>query len=152
MLSRLLDLFAAKEEAPEIPEDERLQLATCVVLLEVAGADNEFSQEECQRILAALRERFDLSQDEAEELIKTAEQRRDETFDLWQFTNQINESCTKEEKLQVIEEVWRVIYADNTLDGHEDYLVHKLAKLLNLTHPQLIDAKMKVREESEESL
>ena len=52
------------------------------------------------------------------------------------------------EEMEVIEEVWRVIFADGTLDGHEDYLVHKLAKLLNLTHPQLIEAKMKVRGES----
>ncbi|MCP4642028.1 MAG: hypothetical protein GY851_16415, partial [bacterium] len=49
---------------------------------------------------------------------------------------------------QIIEEVWRVIFADGRLDGHEDYLVHKLARLLNLNHPQLIAAKVKVMEES----
>src|SRR5690606_16761152 len=47
----------------------------------------------------------------------------------------------------ILREVWRVIYADGTLDGHEDYLVHKLAKLLNLNHPMLIEAKMAVLRE-----
>ena len=53
------------------------------------------------------------------------------------------------EKRQIIEEVWRVIYADGALDAHEDYLVHKLAKLLNLNHPQLIEAKMTVKGEQD---
>jgi len=47
--------------------------------------------------------------------------------------------------MHIIEEVWRVIYADGTLEAHEDYLVHKLAKLLNLNHPQLIKMKMKAK-------
>jgi hypothetical protein len=35
-------------------------------------------------------------------------------------------------------------YTDNLLDAHEDYLVHKLARLLNLDHRELIEAKMKI--------
>src|SRR3989338_8890693 len=45
-----------------------------------------------------------------------------------------------EEKIKVIETVWKVVYADGKLDMHEDYLVHKLSKLLKLSHKQLIDA------------
>ena len=144
MLEKLLELLAARQVDSEGGRQERLRLATCAVLLEAAGADNEFSPAECQLIIEALRARFDLTQDEAEELIRVALDRRQETSGLWKFTNQINQSCTLEEKLGIIEEVWRVIYADGSLDGHEDYLVHKLAALLNLTHPQLIEAKLKV--------
>ena len=50
-----------------------------------------------------------------------------------------------EEKLQVIELVWEIAYADGLLDKHEDYLVHKLADLLRLTHQQLIEAKLKAK-------
>ena len=148
MLERLFELFAVKEVSRETPDNgERLRLATCVILLEVAGADNEFSPVECERILTSLRDRFHLSQEEAEELVRVAQERREESSDLWKFTNQINQICSHEEKIQVIEEVWRLIYADNTLEGHEDYLVHKLARLLNLSHPQLIGAKLKVLKE-----
>lgn len=119
-------------------------MATCALLLEVASADNEFAPEECQRIIEILVKRFDLPQDDAEELVRAANERRAQSVDLWQFTHQVNESCSQDEKVAFMEEIWRVIYADHTLDGHEDYLVHKLAGLLNLTHPQLIGAKMKV--------
>ena len=148
MLDRIRELFAPKGDVDDASSEERLRTATCVILLEVAGADDEFAPEECERVVEALRARFDLSQDEAEELIRTAQNRRAESFDLWRFTSQINECCGATEKRKIIEEVWRVIYADGTLDAHEDYLVHKLARLLNLTHPQLIDAKMKVRQET----
>ncbi len=147
MLNRLRDLFSAKVEAQEGSHAERLGLATCVILLEAAKADEEFTAEERDRIIAGLRRRFSLSQTEAEELIEASEAARDQSYDLWRFTNRINQSCPPAEKIAIIEEVWRVIYADGTLEAHEDYLVHKLAKLLNLNHPQLIDAKLKVSRE-----
>ncbi|MFA6241008.1 MAG: TerB family tellurite resistance protein [Candidatus Hydrogenedentales bacterium] len=144
MLEKLLELLAPRPAQSPEDQHEVLRLATCVVLLEVAGADDEFSATECEHIIQALRARFELDQDQAEELIQTAQDRRQESSGLWKFTNQINQTCRLKEKLEIIEEVWRVIYADGTLDGHEDYLVHKLAELLNLTHPQLIAAKLKV--------
>jgi uncharacterized tellurite resistance protein B-like protein len=148
MLERLFKLFGVDETAPEgIDPDEKLQMATCVILLEVAGADNEFSPVECEHIINALRDRFRLPQQEAEELIKAAQEERDESSDIWKFTNQINQACSNDEKIQIIEEVWRLIYADSILDGHEDFLVHKLARLMNLKHPILIEAKMKVLKE-----
>ena len=66
-------------------------------------------------------------------------------IDLWQFTNLINQNYSMEEKVRIIEAIWRVAYTDGKLDKHEDYLVHKLAKLLRLSHKQLIEAKVKVK-------
>jgi uncharacterized tellurite resistance protein B-like protein len=147
MLGRILDVFSGKKDIPEVPKQERLESATCVLLLEVAGADNEFSPEECDRILKTLCARFSLSQEQAEELIEAANTRRAQSFDIWKFTNEINESCTIDEKKEIIAEVWRVIYADGSLDAHEDFIAHKLGRLLNLTHAELIDAKVHVLEE-----
>ncbi|NUM56563.1 MAG: TerB family tellurite resistance protein [Candidatus Hydrogenedentes bacterium] len=147
MLSRIVSLFAPQVRDTAENHAERLRLATSVILIEAAGADNEFSAAECEHIVRTLKERFSLTQDDAEELVQYATERRAESSDLWKFTNTINQACTNEEKLDILREVWRVIYADGTLDGHEDYLVHKLAKLLNLNHPQLIGVKMSVRAE-----
>jgi len=136
-----------KEEAPETLDAERLHIATCVLLVEIACADDEFSSEERNHIVDTLRERFSLSKHDAEELVQVSKDKRAESADLWKFTHQVNEACTRQEKEQIIEEIWRVVYADSDLNAHEDYLVHKLGKLLNLRHSQLIDAKMKVLDE-----
>lgn len=126
-------------------EFERIQIATCVILLEVAKSDDEFSSIEKTTVTALLRKQFKLSPDAVEELIEIANQKRDESIDLWQFTNLINRNYTKEEKMKIIEAVWKVIYADRKLDKYEDHFVHKLAKLLQLKHHELIDAKLKVK-------
>jgi len=67
------------------------------------------------------------------------------SIDLWKFARIINKEYSVEEKVQTIEAVWRVIYADGRLDGHEDHLVHRLADLLRLSHSQLIEAKLRVK-------
>ncbi len=150
MLNRLKDLFKVDGpvEANTIEnESERLRIATCVILLEVARIDEEFAVEERDHILETLGSCFSLSEADAQELVEEATRTRDESVDLWQFTHTLNKACTKEEKIHIIEEVWRVIVADGAIDGHEDYIAHKLAELLNLNHPQLIEAKVKVLDE-----
>jgi len=141
----------ATDEIPEETDLISLTVAVCILLLEVARADDEFTQEEQNHILQTLQVRFSLSPEEARDLIEISTAKREESFDLWRFTNRINEALNPGEKRKVLEEVWRVIYADGTLDAHEDYLVHKLARLLNLPHSDLIAAKLKaLRDEREE--
>jgi uncharacterized tellurite resistance protein B-like protein len=126
---------------------ERLKVATCVVLVEIAMADDEFEPEERKHIISALQARFDLSEADAEELIELSTAEREKSRDLWSFTHLINEACSREEKMTIIDEVWRVVVADGTIDGHENHLAHQLGKLFNLTHGQLIESKMKVLKE-----
>ena len=85
-----------------------------------------------------------LSKEEIEEVIDAAEEEVKNSLDLWQFTNTINSNFSREQKKAVMESVWKLVYTDGTLDKHEDYLMHKLHKLLNLTHSDLIEAKLKV--------
>lgn len=135
---------SVSESRPQ-DESERIQIATCIILLEVAKSDDEFSSIEKTTVASLLKKKFELSPDAVEELIKIASQKREESVDLWQFTNLINNSYTKEDKIKIVEAVWKVIYADKKLDRYEDHIVHKLAKLLRLKHHELIEAKMKVK-------
>lgn len=134
-------------QAKESVDSTKLQLATCALLLEMAHADSEFSAEEEEHILATMKEHLNLSQEAADELIELSERARKESIDLWQFTQLIKSNYSVEQKIKVIEMIWRVVYVDGILDKHEDYLVHKLAMLLGLEHKQLIDAKVKILQE-----
>jgi uncharacterized tellurite resistance protein B-like protein len=119
-------------------------IATCALLLEMASIDGEFRESERKSILAILKKDYQLSDEYAEELIKVSKEELQGSVDLWQFTNLINRNYSTEEKKRIIEMVWKIAYTDGKLDKYEDYLVHKLAKLLHLTHKQLIEAKLKV--------
>lgn len=138
----------AVPESQEQDEIERIQVATCIILLEVAKSDDEFSSIEKATVKAILKKKFDVSAEAVEELMEMASTKREESVDLWQFTNLINQNYTKEEKMKIVESAWRVIYADKKLDGYEDHFVHKLAKLLQLDHSELIEAKLKIKYEN----
>ena len=121
-----------------------IRIATCALFLEMAQIDGEFSPSETDHIVAVLKSDYGLSDEHGKALLEASHMELQGSIDLWQFTNRINQNYTMEEKLEIIETIWRIAYTDGTLDKHEDYLVHKLAKLLRLSHKQLIDAKLKV--------
>ena len=148
MIHRVKKLFAKGSGTRPGAQDKRgrhdVVLATCALLLEMANIDGEFSEAERNRIISLLKRTYDLSDENAQALIKASDEELERSIDLWQFTNLINETYSSEEKTRIIEMMWQIIYTDGTLDMHEDYLVHKLAKLLRLTHGELIDAKLKI--------
>ena len=127
-------------------EHHDIRVAVCALFLEMANIDSEFSEPEREDIMSLLRSHYCLADEHIGELIEASNKELKDSIDLWQFTNLINQNYSREEKIQIIEMVWQIVYADGKLDKHEDYLVHKLTKLLRLTHKQLIDAKLKVRD------
>jgi uncharacterized tellurite resistance protein B-like protein len=126
-------------------DTRRIMVATCALLLEIAVIDGEFSADEQKVILSILKNDYNMSDNEAASIIDAAQTEREHSIDLWRFTKLINQNFSEEERVHVIELVWKVIYADGRLDGHEDHLVHGLAVLLRLSHSQLIEAKLRVK-------
>lgn len=119
-------------------------VAVCALFLEMARIDETFSGEEEDVILMILKEKYGLSQEHADALIAEAEKELTESIDYWQFAKRINENYSTEEKIEIIESLWRIIFVDQKMDKHENYLIHKLSNLLRLSHDQLIDAKLRV--------
>ena len=125
-------------------DNRDINLATCAILIELANVDGKFNEQERDDITNIFKTKYGLSEAEVNELLKSSEAKLEKSIDLWQFTNLINQNYSLEKKLKVIETIWEVAYSDGKLEKHEDYLVHKLANLLRLSHKQLIDAKLKV--------
>lgn len=122
-----------------------LRVAACALFLEMAQADGEFDASERDRIVGLIKREYGLSEETASALMRRASQEVEASIDYWQFTHLINSRYSLEEKIQLIEMMWKIAFADGKLDKHEDYLVHKLAELLNLDHKQLIDAKLRMK-------
>ncbi|MBI2485625.1 MAG: TerB family tellurite resistance protein [Deltaproteobacteria bacterium] len=150
MLELFRRIFNQNEESLTSKEDrqEKLEIATCVILLEAATADSEFSEEELQRIISLLKVMFQMTDSSVNELIETSKRERENSPGLWHFTNLINENLSIDEKYELMEMAWRVIYSDGTLDRFENYIAHKLLNLLNLDHSKFIELKLKVRNNS----
>jgi uncharacterized tellurite resistance protein B-like protein len=95
-------------------------------------------------ILAILREKYGLSQEHADALLAEADKELEESVDLWQFARLINENYSVDEKVEIIETLWQMVYVDGKMDQYEHYLMNKLKNLLRLSQDQLINAKLKV--------
>lgn len=121
--------------------------AVCALMMEMAHSDGEFSDEELARIMDVMKEEFGIRQEEMDELVALAEEELKEAIDLWQFSRQIRDNCSRDEKKEILKLLWNVVYADGHLNMHEDYLMHKLANVLDLTHRELIDAKIEGKED-----
>jgi uncharacterized tellurite resistance protein B-like protein len=121
-----------------------IRVATCALFVEIARIDEKFTDTEMEAILSILKEKYGLSQDHADALIAEAEKELEKSVDLWQFAKLINDNYSNEEKIEIIETLWRIVYVDGKMDRYEHYLMGKLQNLLRLSHDQLIAAKLKV--------
>jgi uncharacterized tellurite resistance protein B-like protein len=93
-------------------------------------------------VIAALRRKFALSDDELERLMELAHDTARSAYDYQRFTALMNERFTQPQKIAVVEAMWEVAFADHHLDAHEHHVISKVAGLLHVTHGEYIAAKL----------
>ena len=150
MLRTLKDLFNAllppQAAGHAAPTEHTLELATAVLLVEVMRASAEIGNAERHAVLAALRDKFALGDDERDRLFELADRTAREATDFFSFTSRINEAFGMEQKLRMIEHMWRVAYADGRLSAHENHVMWRVSDLLHIPHGAYVSAKMRARD------
>lgn len=126
--------------------EHALQLATAALMIEMMRIDYEIKDEERLSVTAIIRTTFQLSVEETDELVRLAEQEAKQATSYYEFTSLINKNFTPEQKIQVVENMWQVAFADGELDKYEDHLIRKIADLLYVPHRDFIAAKHRVQE------
>jgi uncharacterized tellurite resistance protein B-like protein len=146
----LKDLFDNLMPPPpgsnEQAAEHALQLATAVMLVEVMRADASFHAGEREAVHAALREKFALADDEAARLADLAEATAHQATDLYTFTSRIDERFGMEQKIRMIELMWRIAYADGHLSDHERHVMWRIADLLHVPQGAYVHARMRARD------
>ena len=145
----LASFFMPSDAAGGPTSAQGLQLATAVLMVEVMRSDADISPAERAQTLANLRQRFALSDEALTQLVAQAEHTAKGANDFFHFTSAMNDEFTQAEKIQVVEYMWQVAYADRTLDANEHHLISKVAGLLHVTHGEYIGAKMRAKEASD---
>lgn len=151
MLRAIQEFFRTRIE-PDLqagPDRHGLQLATAALLFEMLRADDDEHPDERQALEQALAMRFDLSEAETRELSELADREATQSVSLYQFTGLINQYFTPEQKVQVVEMLWQVAFADGHLDPYEEALVRKIADLIYVPHRDFIQTKHRVAEAQE---
>lgn len=124
--------------------DRDVIVAVCALFLEMGRIDETFTEQEEERVLSILTDKYGLSGEDADALLDEADRELDESVDLWQFAKVINDRYSIARKEKLVERLWQIVYVDGKMDQYEHYLMNKVSNLLDLSHKQLIDAKLKV--------
>lgn len=145
MLVKIKQFFstylAIDENSNAVSPDQIIQLATAALLIEVTKADYELTKQESEAVIDALRQTYQLDAMALDSLLKLAEEEAHEASSLYQFTRLVNDFYNYDQKLQLIESMWQVAFADGDLDKYEEHLIRKVAELIYVSHKDFIKAK-----------
>ena len=140
-------LFSALQKLLSAPEPQTapdLRLSVAILLLEAARQDDVFEERERAAIETLLKQRFDLSETECQELMRVAETRAGALVQLHGHTSAIAAQMSPDERIRLIEMLWDVAYADGVLDPEEDLLIRRIAGLIYVSDRDRVLARQRV--------
>ncbi len=121
------------------------QLAQAALMFHVIAADGIVYDEEKQKLHQILETRYELTSVEAQQLIEEARQADNEAIDLYGFTSILKRQLSEQERLDLIENLWEMVYADGEIHELEDNVVWRIAELLAIDKRDRMEMKRKVR-------
>jgi len=142
MFKQIKQLFSTFNEQPTQMQEHDLKTAVAALLIEVMRADTQQQDDELKALTFTLKKYFQLTDEEVDELMQSAGKSLDEAIDYFQFSKQINNQCSAQQRIDIVELLWRLAYADGELDPQEEYVIRRVANLLYVTHEDFIAAKL----------
>ena len=153
-LSEIVDFFGEYLEAlngeGDVPTSgdtgRDLQVATTVLLVQVLRADLEIHVEEIDTLVRALEKVLGIDQHQAAQLVHVASRRVHSSEALPLATTLLDQHLSRKQRIELVEWLWRIAYADAEILAHEEYLIRKVAGLLSMSTADLIEAKVRAKE------
>jgi uncharacterized tellurite resistance protein B-like protein len=142
MLDRLIKIFTTEQTRAHEPHE--LHLAAGALLIEAALLDGHFDDRERTTVARALKERFELSAGEVDELMAAAEQKVKNSTQLFEFTRVIGRHFSAEERIELMEMLCEVVYADGELHDYEASLLRRVGELIYISDRDRGDARKRV--------
>ena len=130
MIERLKSLFFGDADTASGGAEDEARLACAALLVEASMMDGEMAASERDHILRILTQRFPLSVPEAESLLTRAIAAQGKTSQLFPFTRAITQCFSASQRVELIEMLWEVAYADGRLHDYEANLVRRIAGLI----------------------
>lgn len=127
-------------------KEHNLELCAAALMMEIALADSGVDADERQVIESSIKHHFHLNDEEVGGLLDVAKREVDHSTSLHEFTRVVNDTLSREEKVTIIELLWKVASADMVIDKYEEYYIRKIADLLYVSHSDYIKAKHKATE------
>lgn len=144
-MKKILLKFLAIEtvEVNFVDLQHSLRVATAMLLVEVTRADFIVQASERHKLRELLERKFELSAAELDALLEQAESEVDHLVSIQHITRLLNQHYDHAMKVQVVEMMWQMVFADGEKDHYEEHLIRQVADLLYLSHTEFIQARHK---------
>ena len=146
MLKAFTNFFQNFESTPHPrAEVDHLRFSVACLVHEARRVDLDHDAREHPAAIEALIQMFGMESAEAEALLERAGEKAQQLTSYYSFVSVIKRDLSLEERILLIEVLWRVAYADGALHGHEDHFIRKIAHLLYVPNTQVMLARARAR-------
>ena len=143
MFDKLKSIFDKKIKE-ENEQFDTVQIAISTLMIQTAVYDGVFDEQEKSKILELIKKYFSFNEDQKLSLFKIAMKVNDNSNDMQQFTRVLNDNLSEEEKLNIIEMLWKIIISDGHIDDYENALIRKISGLLYISDRDVGQIKKKL--------
>jgi len=121
--------------------DKESIIGIAALLIHAANIDEIYSDHEKKLIKDFINSY--LKDDDANVILKKAEEMEDNSNQLLNYTNIIKENST-EIKKDIIEHLWKIIISDDTVDQYESNLMRRICGLIYFSDKECGEIKLKL--------
>ena len=132
-------MFFKKDENDDL-------IDVCALLIHAAKIDENYSLKE-EKIIKQTLQLIGAEKEKLDEIIKSAKIIENDSNQILSFTKKVK-NMNNENKIQIIEALWKIIYSNNDADIYETNLMRRLGGLLYIDNKIMGDIKEKVRKEN----
>ena len=122
----MLKNFLKKKEEKD-PNNKNVLIIA--LLIHAAKIDENYTENEKKIIKKVIIDLNKINSDQADELLKLAEKKEEESNQIIEFTKEIKK-YSMEFKLKIVEIIWKIVYSDGTSDDYESNLIRRICGLL----------------------
>lgn len=130
-LRRLFTDLISRETGAVFDEDDP-RLAVAALMCHVIAADGVVRPNERERMVAALAQRYRMSEDAARDLAEAARRAELESATVQRFTAGLERGLPLSERREIVAALWRVAFSDGGVHEFEDAIVGRIADLLGI--------------------
>ncbi len=140
-----LEEFLVPQETPKRTDNSNVAFAATALLIEAAQADFELTDDELKQIETSLSNQLGIQVNDVDQALRGARETLDNATCLHEITTIINRNWGLNQKINLIESMWKVVLSDNYLDPNENHLMRKIKGLLHIPQSEYIAAKIRAR-------
>ena len=133
-----------KKSDQKIQKEEpsfEIELTAAVLAYEIARIDGDISSDELKILMEEIKIIAKKVGKEESEILKIIEIYSNDSISFYEFVEDINKGYTKDEKLSLLEFMWKVAYADGSLDVDEEKLIRRLADMIKIKDMEVLKLK-----------